>query len=232
MGRERQKFKNRSSISKVTQKPKSKKQLLHNPIIAANWNQNETLTQNYRRLGLARRLNHSAGGLEKSAAEIEAAESKIPVQDDSLKIKSKLPTKLDVSEARIQRDPETGAILQVFDTAKANPLKDPLNDLEDDDEEVWEGFVNEHGVLSGPTAPSTGVSTDVVRQLEAKAAMPGEKRIRKQSEREEEWIERLVNKYGDDYLKMSRDMKLNPMQQSVGDIKRRVKKWNATHASD
>ena len=37
MGRERQKFKNRSSVSKVTQKPKSKKKILHNSIIAANW---------------------------------------------------------------------------------------------------------------------------------------------------------------------------------------------------
>jgi hypothetical protein len=37
MGRELQKKKNRSSTSKVTQKAKSKRKLLHNPIIAANW---------------------------------------------------------------------------------------------------------------------------------------------------------------------------------------------------
>ena len=37
MGRERQKFKNRSSISKVKHKPKSKKKILQNAIIAKNW---------------------------------------------------------------------------------------------------------------------------------------------------------------------------------------------------
>ena len=37
MGRELQKKKNRSSVSKVTQKAKSKKKLLQNPVIAANW---------------------------------------------------------------------------------------------------------------------------------------------------------------------------------------------------
>lgn len=37
MGRELQKRKNRSSIAKVTKKPKSKKRILNNPIIAANW---------------------------------------------------------------------------------------------------------------------------------------------------------------------------------------------------
>jgi len=37
MGRELQKKKNRSSIAKVQRKPKSKKKILNNPIIAANW---------------------------------------------------------------------------------------------------------------------------------------------------------------------------------------------------
>lgn len=37
MGRELQKRKNRSSTAKVTQKAKSKRKLLQNPIIAANW---------------------------------------------------------------------------------------------------------------------------------------------------------------------------------------------------
>lgn len=37
MGRELQKAKNRSSIAKIKQKPKSKKKILNNAIIAANW---------------------------------------------------------------------------------------------------------------------------------------------------------------------------------------------------
>lgn len=37
MGNIRQTRKNRSSTAKVRQKPKSKKKILHNPIVAANW---------------------------------------------------------------------------------------------------------------------------------------------------------------------------------------------------
>lgn len=37
MGRELQKKKNRSSLPKKRQNPKSKKKILANPIIAANW---------------------------------------------------------------------------------------------------------------------------------------------------------------------------------------------------
>jgi nucleolar protein 16 len=37
MGRELQKKKNKSSIPKRRMKPKSKKKIFNNPIIAANW---------------------------------------------------------------------------------------------------------------------------------------------------------------------------------------------------
>jgi nucleolar protein 16 len=40
-----------------------------------------------------------------------------------------------------------------------------------------------------------------------------------------------VSRYGDDYGKMARDRKLNPMQQTETDIKKRVKKWKASQTS-
>lgn len=192
-------------------------------------NQKDTLSQNYKRLGLASRLNDPTGGTEKSAATIEEDKHK----KDTLNIGSRQATKIDVSEVRIERDPETGAITRVVEdeTKRPNPLNDPLNDLEDSDSEGWAGFENEHGTVSGVGSIATG-TTEVVRKLEEEASRPVEKKPRKQSEGEEEWIKRLVGKHGDDYAKMSRDMKMNPMQQSSGDLKRRVKKWRSSQASE
>lgn len=123
---------------------------------------------------------------------------------------------------RVERDPETGRILRVIqsqeDETLVNPLNDPLNDLSEEEMEHVE--------------PK---STDnIVAQLEAQAVQEADieakrKRPRQQSSREEEWIEKLVNAHGDDVGAMVRDRKLNPMQQSQGDIARRIKKWKQKH---
>ncbi len=66
----------------------------------------------------------------------------------------------------------------------------------------------------------------VVQQLAKQASMTGGvKRPRKQSQREEEWVERLVRRHGKDVEAMARDRKLNPMQQSKGDIGKRIRMW-------
>lgn len=229
MGRELQKAKNRSSISKIKQKPKSKKKILNNAIIAANWNQKETLTQNYRRLGLASKLNAATGGTEKTGAilDAKAANTDGPTTLDALNINKTIPKTIDVTEVRIVRDPKTGAILEVIEEPKkANPLNDALNHLDDDEGDEWNGFANQHGVVDG-AGPANAGKTSVVRELEELAASAAPKKPRTQSEREGEWIQDLVRKHGDDYLAMSRDMKLNPRQQTVGDLKKRVKKWQA-----
>ncbi|KAN0103185.1 60S ribosomal subunit biogenesis protein-like protein Nop16 [Hyaloscypha variabilis] len=225
MGRELQKKKKRSSIPKVRMKPKSKKvNPLGNPIIAANWNQNETLTQNYRRLGLTSRLNSATGGIEKLRASSESKSS----TTNKLAITNAFPKTIAPTEARVERDPETGKILRVIHAHKRpNPLNDPLNsDSEDegmaDDGEEFEGF-------DGEGEPKE--KNEIVRQLEEQASMEAEKIPRKQSERERDWIERLVAKHGDNYERMARDMRLNPMQQTAADIRKRVGKWKASGGS-
>lgn len=180
--------------------------------------QSETLSQNYRRLGLASRLNASAGGIEAPSSRTSTA--------SKLSIQTATPTMIAPTEARVVRDPETGKILRVIHSGKrVNPLNDPLltdseaeeGDVDDEDEdEEWEGVEGE------PTEAS-----DIIKQLEEQAARQPEKRIRKQSQREQEWIERLTGKYGDDFGKMARDRKLNPMQQTAADIARRVAKWKS-----
>ena len=111
------------------------------------------------------------------------------------------------------RDPKTGAIISVQHEKSEgeNPLRDPLNEFSDsEDEEVVE---------------SDG--RGIVPELEEQAKYSRPKRPRMQSQREREWIERLVGRWGDDWGGMFRDRKLNPQQQSEGDLKKRVGVWKS-----
>jgi nucleolar protein 16 len=203
------------------------------PLTKSNRNQKETLSQNYRRLGLTARLNHATGGQEKTIALLGLNDAKSSRADiafgstaNALNIVSKAPQTIEVEELEVERDPETGAILRVIGQKEEieNPLNDPLNELEEENGEEWNGFAMVPEKREGEQV------NPVIQQLE-EAARNGERKApRKQSQREEEWLERLVSKYGDDYGKMARDRKLNPMQQTETDIKKRVKKWKATKA--
>ncbi len=64
----------------------------------------------------------------------------------------------------------------------------------------------------------------MIRALEREASRPTEKTVRRQSDREVEWLQRLVERHADDTAAMASDMKLNPMQQTAADIRRRLKK--------
>ncbi|KAL2868151.1 nucleolar protein 16 [Aspergillus lucknowensis] len=230
MGNIRQARKNRSSAPKqrpkrsgVLKSGKKKINVLGNAIIAENWDRKSTLTQNYRRLGLVHRLNAPSGGSEKRKTEKGLEE----VQD-SLHIKGSVDAVVKnsaVGEAKVERDPETGKIIRVIHKneeeieiagrkhRRTNPLNDPLNDLSD-------------GEDSSPLQVRQSGS-NIVQQLEIQADKEGQvpKKPRHQSKREEEWIARLVECHGDNYAAMARDRKLNPMQQTAGDLRRRIDKW-------
>lgn len=176
-----------------------------------------TLSQNYKRLGLSSRLNAATGGTEKKSKKNADDAPK----RDSLAIAGLQAVNSKPQEVQVERDPETGRIIRVLrpesDDLNDNPLNDPLNDIMDFESE------------STPSKPQN----EVIAQLEAQAAreeeMLSKKRPRQQSQREEEWIGKLVEKHGDDIKAMVRDRKLNPMQQTEGDIGRRLKKWKANH---
>jgi len=238
MGRELQKKKNRSSIQKVRQKPKSKKRLLQHPIIAANWDKTQTLEQNYKRLGLTAKLNKHTGGVEKKAEDVvrmreqmeDDAEGR-PRKDDALAVTTlqQRTERLDVKEAKIERDPKTGRILRVIEpegsSQRPNPLNDPLNELDSDDED--DAMFDQHGHVTSKDGDGDedAPKTEVVRKLEEEASRPVAKRKQHQSDGERAFVVELIKKYGDDYSKMARDTEINYMQRSVGDLKRRVKKW-------
>jgi nucleolar protein 16 len=182
-------------------------------------NAKETLVQNYERLGLSARLSRRTGGIEKQQHDL-TEDGTIPTTRDSLTFTSDKSHKIfkerAVEELRVERDPKTGAILRVLEAKpRPNPLNDSLNAIDDADEN------NDHE--GQPMA-----ETEVVKELEELAAQGEKPAVRKQSDREQEWIEKLVAKHGDDHQAMFWDRKLNPMQQSVGDIKRRIKKWKSS----
>lgn len=235
----RQAKKNRSSLPKakpkksgVVKSGRKKINVLGNSIIAENWDRKQTLTQNYRRLGLVHRLNAPAGGSERRGTTVEGYEEQ---PDDSLHIKSsaKATTKqLGLGEIKVERDPETGNIIRVIrpdDEIEvagrkhkiSNPLNDPLNDLSNDEARITE-------------AAKQNDSSVIVQMLERQAAQEGKavesKKPRHLSKREEEWATRLIERHGDDYSAMARDMKLNPMQQTAGDLKRRIRKFKESQS--
>ncbi|PTB42296.1 uncharacterized protein TrAFT101_008616 [Trichoderma asperellum] len=229
MGRELQKKKRRSGRAVVRQSNKTKKILnpRGNSIIAKNWDKKETLAQNYRRLGLLARLKTPTGGTEKllskssSQDEAAAAAALRAAKPDPFAISS-IAEMAVLSEAKVERDSE-GKIVRVI-SRKANPLNDPLNEVDTDSEaedeyanaEEW-GGINDDGVGT----------TDVVKSLIEEAKNPAAPKIRYQSEGEREWLEKLVAKHGDDTRAMARDLKLNPMQQTASNIAKRLKKLKA-----
>ena len=179
-----------------------------------------TLSQNYRRLGLSSKLNSHTGGTEIKS--IQNDEDSSQRRSSGLAIpSSKAPTTLGTEEVRVVRDPKTGAIVSVQDgrkeKANRNPLGGPLSelsDLEDEDDDEDRRMGDEDGRSRG-----------IVPQLEEAAKYSKKKRPRQQSQGEREWIARLVGKWGDDWGGMFRDRRLNPRQQTEGDLKRRVALW-------
>lgn len=92
---------------------------------------------------------------------------------------------------------------------------DSDQEMEDDDNE-WDGIEKEE--------EEAEEKTELVKELEEAGNRPVVKKPRHQSGREREWLERLIEKYGDDVEAMEWDGKLNPMQQTAADIRKRMRK--------
>lgn len=199
-----------------------------------------TLLQNYRRLGITSNLNEPTGGTEKHASSQPNPSSDSSVfkkVNDPLHIStSSKPTKqLNPTEARVERDPETGEILRIIYDGeeeateviagrrrrKDNPLEDPLDDIPD-------GPALEE---SDELHPAPGVISALEEQAREEEEALKKRKPRTQSKREGEWIGKLIEKHGDNVRAMVRDKKLNPMQQTEGDLQRRIRKWKEARES-
>lgn len=222
MGRMLQKKKNRSSVPRATQKPKSKRlPIKASPLVAAKWDKHLTLSQNYRRLGLTSKLNARTGGTEVKATDNLGEETQS--REDALAVAASKPAiTTGLKTAKVVRD-EQGRILKVVhdETIIWNPLNDHLLAKDEGSDAHKSSNHTNHEKMN---------HAGVVPELEAAAraelaVIAGKKKPRKQSHREREWIEQLVTKYGQDTRSMSMDPKLNPNQQTEADINRRVEIW-------
>ncbi|KAG0344773.1 Nucleolar protein 16 [Podila humilis] len=182
----------RKVTRKTANKHKRKVNVIGNKIIRENWDKKATLRQNYARLGLLPSLNGVTGGIEVKNEE--------ELMENEQKSLEELAESLSAEQGIIQRD-DQGNIINVI----VGKVKSP--------EELAE-------IMERDVAPVTA-KTDVVRALEAQAANIL-KIERHASDGELVWAAKLVEKYGDDYEKMFRDRKLNPNQQTPGQLKRRI----------
>nr|CAG8475936.1 10380_t:CDS:2 [Entrophospora candida] len=185
--RQRRKIKNPSlKLSRKTSNKHFKKIVVHgDPIIASNWNKKETLRQNYKRIGLLTSLNRVAGGIEKLYPDnVEEEKDRGKIEYDDNNNKEELKKVLGPNVGIIERDDE-GNIVNVI-----------IGEDEDENE-----------VFDKKIQPEPA-KTEIVKALEEEASKVF-KHEKYQSGGEIEFVKKLIERYGEDYDAMFKDIKLN-----------------------
>ncbi|TRM62703.1 ribosome biogenesis protein Nop16 [Schizophyllum amplum] len=192
------------------------------------WDSRKTVKQNYAALGLAYSLNPIAsGGSEKSEQAPTASTSKASEK-----------TSIPRGHGRIIRD-ECGNVLRVelapedeAEQAEQDPMELDMEQLEPQlDKGVAQQWV--HGL--GHNGGANDKSKNVVKELEriatsinvnaATVAAPiSGVGPRSTSERENVYLQRLMDKHGSDVDSMVRDRKLNTDQRTGGELRRAFKR--------
>ncbi|KAI8968557.1 ribosome biogenesis protein Nop16 [Mycotypha africana] len=201
----------KKNTRRTADRHKKRVTIVGNPIIKKNWDKKLTVKQNYEKLGLLTELNGSTGGKEKlNPDNKDKTEESEDMEDDATPMKAlvdltdaeveELKKKLAPGEGLIQRD-EEGNILRVIVGEKKS---------HDD-------------ILDEEIAP-VEAKTDVVRQLEEQAANAFHHE-KYQSEFQTDWIQKLINKHGDDYKAMFWDKELNIYQNTAAQLKKKCQQY-------
>ncbi|RKP24281.1 ribosome biogenesis protein Nop16 [Syncephalis pseudoplumigaleata] len=196
---------------RVANRVARKRPIAQDKLVAAHWDKELTVRQNYARLGLAHRVNGVAGGTERSRAlEEMLAYRAADAQDLSKLDEATLKRRLGPGRAMIKRD-DKGNIISVIMGTEA--------DLDDGSEEQEE---EQLAVLSQAKAKS-----QLVEEMERQVAehVPYQRFL---SPGETKWAKEVIAKYGDQYERAFRDLKLNKLQRTVGQIRQLCERYLAT----
>jgi len=245
MANPRQRRKARSSSHKaVSHSRHAKRNLKKTPpirgpkVLQDAWDKQKTVRQNYAKLGLVVTLDPSAhGGVEKPlgvAPSVQLSQEQEPAVASS----TSRPTNADVPSGfgRIIRD-EAGSILG-FELNESHEQGQVLEteDLEDAGSRIDQGVRGKWATdFSSSTAPQFGpINEKLVKDLEqVSASAMGSTTLsipisgigsRHASSGEIKYLRPLLQKYGDNVDLMSDDIKLNPEQRTVGQLKRALRK--------
>ena len=208
MANPRQRIKNRNPSRKVKQKTKNPLKISFqktHPLLMKNWDHKKTLEQNYENLGLVSNLGGKAGGCgneyEIRVRESERLRSLNEIEFTTLQdfdsIVPTIDTRIETIEGALNLDPKTLRI-----GTKINHKHAPESDI---------------------TTEPTDLKLEI-QQLLKQQELNFEKKIVNSSRNEELVLQDLISKYGQDYSKMSRDLKLNRYQFSEGQLKRKIQK--------
>ncbi|KAF9483840.1 hypothetical protein BDN70DRAFT_873222 [Pholiota conissans] len=202
------------------------------------WDKKLTVRQNYANLGLVVTLDPSAhGGVEKQLGVGSSTQSSQRQQPDASSSSSAQKPTANVSTGfgRIIRDAEGKVIgVEMDEEEETQPIS---MDLEEDLDSRVDPSVREKWSkdFSRSTAPSMGpVNESLVHKLEEIAASAtgtttlsvplsgiGSRHV---STGEIKYLDKLVKKYGNNIEGMAGDVKLNPEQRTVGQLRRALKK--------
>ncbi|KAF8969908.1 ribosome biogenesis protein Nop16 [Flammula alnicola] len=246
MANPRQRRKSRSSSYKpVSHSRNAKRNLKKTPpirgpkVLQDAWDKQKTVRQNYANLGLVVTLDPSAhGGVEKplramSAIQVSHEQEAAPSSSTPNNASPSVPSGF----GRILRD-AAGNILGFEMNEEQTPEEQPETaDMEEDlesrmDQDVREKWATD---FSRSTASQLGpINESLVHQLEQiSASATGMTTLslplsgvgsRHVSSGETKYLDRLVKKYGNNVDGMAGDLKLNPEQRTVGQLRRALKK--------
>ncbi|KAG2348501.1 hypothetical protein BDR05DRAFT_925989 [Suillus weaverae] len=240
MANPRQRRKAKSSTHKtVSHSRRAQKLLKKMPVIRGPkalqdaWDKSKTVQQNYAALGLQFALTPTqSGGAERTSIPPKGSANAGSVSATLESVESG-PSTIPRGFGRIIRD-GFGNVIRI-DLPESEEIQDSVQNIElpeaDVDEKTMDDWVGCLNKIQHPndtmdargSSSSSAQGTHPVIVLE-KLSASGRVVPRHSSCGERSYLARLIQKYGDNYERMSRDRRLNPEQKTVGELRRAVGK--------